>query len=80
MRSMNKSLKDKNKIPEVLLIVGEGDPVPGFSKGQNNIVKRLYKQGYNIISTNVVEDARHEILNEINKDDTIDYIIKFYKG
>lgn len=80
MSSMNKSLKNKSKIPEVLLIVGEGDPVPGFSKGQKDIVKRLYKQGYNIISTNVVEDARHEILNEINKDETIEYMIKFYKG
>lgn len=80
MSSMNKKLKNKDNIPEVLLIVGEGDPVPGFSKGRKDIVKRLYKQGYNIISTNVVLNARHEILNEVNKDSSIETMIKFYKG
>lgn len=67
-----------NKVPKelpILLISGSEDPVGEFSQG----VKRLYnlyvQAGIKNIEINLYEKGRHEILNEVNKDEVIEDII-----
>lgn len=74
MIKSNKKIKVKNNIPNIFLIFGDGDPVVN---NPNNFIKSIKKLGYNDVDAFIVENARHEILNENNKDSSIDKIIKF---
>ncbi|MGM9972229.1 MAG: alpha/beta fold hydrolase [Anaeroplasmataceae bacterium] len=77
MKTMDKKIINKNIIPPILLISGSGDPVPGFDKGLNRIIHRCNKAGYKDITNIVIDNARHELLNEDNKDESINIIINF---
>ena len=62
-----------------MIISGDDDPVGEFSKG----VKKLYKvYSRNDLKTTLklYTGARHELLNEINRDEVFDDILTFIKG
>lgn len=70
-----------NTIPlsmPILLISGTMDPVGDYSKGVNEVYKNLKKTGHKNVTMKLYEGARHEILNEINRDeiyiDIIDWL------
>lgn len=54
----------------ILLISGEMDPVGGYSKQVKNLYKKLKKIGINDISLTLYKDARHEILLELDHEQT----------
>ncbi len=66
-----------NKDMPVLLISGEMDPVGNYGKGIKEIYDRLLRTGHNNVDMKLYPDARHEILNELNKEEVYDYIDGF---
>lgn len=65
-----------NQMP-VLLISGSMDPVGNYTKGVQEIYDRLVATGHSNVDIKLYEDARHEILNELNKEEVYDYINNF---
>lgn len=61
----------------ILLISGSMDPVGDYSKGVKEVYKMLKKTGHKNVSMKIYEGARHEILNEINRDEVYTDIIEW---
>ncbi len=53
----------------LLLISGANDPVGNFGKGVGNVYSLYKKAGLKDVTLNLVRGARHELLNETNRDD-----------
>ena len=66
-----------NKDMPVLLISGSMDPVGNYEKGVKEVYERLKKTGHTNVDIKLYPEARHEILNEINKEEVYDYINNF---
>jgi len=62
----------------MLVFSGSKDPVGGMGKGTTKLHQTLLSQGCNS-ELLLVNEARHETLNETDKLKTYDYIIKFIK-
>jgi len=60
--------------PNIDLIAGEDDPVGNFGKGVKKLADVYQKAGFEV-KVKLYADARHELHNEINKDEVFDYII-----
>lgn len=70
-------LKNLNKIRKnlpVLFIAGTMDPVGNYGRGVTKISKKYRKAGVKDVTLILIEDDRHEILNEINYKDTYEKI------
>lgn len=63
-----------NKTP-LLFLAGADDPVGNYSKGVLNVIKKYEKNS--IVSHKIYENSRHEILNEINKEEVYEDILEF---
>lgn len=76
----SKSLNNISKASPILLVSGACDPVGGKN---HKLVDKLYalyqKLGLNV-SCKIFDDCRHEILNELNKDEVIECILDFCKN
>ena len=59
----------------IFLIAGTMDPVGDYSKGVNEVCKKLKKTGHKNVTMKLYEGARHEILNEINREEVFADII-----
>ncbi len=59
--------KMPNDLP-VYLISGDKDPVSENGKGVKEVYEKMKKAGLKDVEMKLYPDARHEILNEINKD------------
>ena len=71
------NLKNINKKLPMLIVSGEYDPVAGKNHKLADKLFSLY-QKYNLpVTYKIFEQCRHEILNEINKDEVIQYILNF---
>lgn len=68
-RNINKTIK----VP-ILLISGDKDPVGGMGKGVIRVMHMLEKAGLKDVTIRLFKDARHELVNEINKDEVY-YVI-----
>jgi alpha-beta hydrolase superfamily lysophospholipase len=73
---------DKNirKIPEELpiyLISGEEDPVGNYGKGVRNIYKKYKKCGIKDISMKLYPNDRHEILNELDRNEVYTDVLRW---
>jgi alpha-beta hydrolase superfamily lysophospholipase len=69
------------KIPKQLPIYmfsGDKDPVGNQGKGVISLYNTLIKIGLHDVSYRLYKDGRHEMLNEINKDDVIDDILEWF--
>lgn len=69
------NIKKTPNIP-LLFISGEKDPVGKAGIGVKNVNSIYQRLGYNT-SIKLIPNARHEILNEINKQDVYQKILKF---
>ena len=80
LNNMGKAKRYKNVNVELpfLLISGKDDPCTGGEKGRNNSVKVLQKAGFKDISIVTLDNMRHEILNEVDKQKVYDEILKFF--
>jgi len=75
-------MENAKRIPKdlpILLISGENDPVGDFGDGVMETHNLLTKAGVKDVSYKLYKEARHEILNEINKDEVVRYIIDWLK-
>ena len=61
----------------ILLASGSMDPVGDYGKGVKEVYRMLKKTGHRNVSMKIYEDARHEILNEINRDEVYADIIEW---
>ena len=69
-----------NTIPlsmPIFLISGSMDPVGAYSKGVTEVYRMLKKTGHRNVSMKIYEGARHEILNETNRDEVYSDIIEW---
>ncbi len=55
----------------VLLISGDMDPVGNYGKGVQCVLEKLLEAGMCDVSMILYPQARHELLNELNKDDVL---------
>lgn len=69
-------LKLTNHVP-ILIISGEKDPIGKNGKGVMNLYERYKKYGIKDVSMKLYKDARHEILNEINRDEVMQDIVEW---
>ena len=59
----------------IYMISGSMDPVGDYSKGVNEVYKKLKKSGHKNVTMKLYEGARHEILNETNREEVYEDIL-----
>ncbi len=59
----------------IFLVAGSMDPVGDYGKGVNQVYDNLQKTGHKNVMMKMYEGARHEILNEINREEVYADII-----
>ena len=57
----------------VLLISGDADPVGDYGAGVRKVWVMLGDAGVQDLTCQIYEDARHELHNELNRDQVFDY-------
>lgn len=62
----------------VLMMSGEEDPVGGWGKGVRNVYERLEACGCNV-ALRMYEDCRHELVNELNRQQVYEDILTALK-
>jgi len=62
--------------PNILLLAGDNDPVGAFGKGVLKLANVYEKAGFNV-QTKLFEGGRHEMHNEINKDEVYEFVINY---
>lgn len=70
-KNVNKSIK----VP-ILITSGDKDPVGENAKGVIRVYKMFEKGNYEV-DIRLFKDARHELLNEINKEEVFGYILNW---
>jgi alpha-beta hydrolase superfamily lysophospholipase len=66
------SPEEEAKIPKdmpILFIAGEKDPAGGFTAAVKQLIQRYEEQGLTNMTVKFYPDARHEVLNETNRDE-----------
>ena len=61
----------------VLLVSGDRDPVGNYGKGVEEVYRRLRSAGVRNVSLKLYPDMRHEILNEIGKENVREDILQY---
>lgn len=72
------SFKNTRKVPKnlpIYLFSGEKDPVGNNTKGVKQIFKAYQKAGIKDVTCKFYKDGRHEMLNEINREEVFSDII-----
>lgn len=59
----------------ILLISGTKDPVSNMGKGVKELEQILRSDGVSNLTLKLYEDARHELINEINRDEVLDDLV-----
>ena len=73
----NKNMKMVPQNLPVFFIDGTGDPVGDYSKTVVNLSEIYKANGVKDVSIKLYEDARHELLNEINKEEVEADVLSF---
>ena len=69
-----------NSVPlsmHILMLSGSKDPIGDYGKGVEEVYKKLKKTGHKNVTMKLYEDARHEILNETNRQEVYEDIINW---
>jgi len=69
--------KKTPKLLPIFLIAGEQDPVGNNGIAVEDLYEQFQRHGYEQVSFKLYEDARHEILNELNKEEVYEDILKW---
>lgn len=72
--------RNMEKIPKelpILLLSGDRDPVGNFGKGVRKVERQLKKVGIRDLSCKLYVDGRHEILNEVDRENVYEDIVKW---
>ncbi len=76
--SKQKNIDKTMKVP-IFMFSGDKDPVGENSKGVIRVYNMLKKAGLENVTIRLFKDGRHEMLNEINRDEVYHYILKWLK-
>lgn len=63
----------------MLVISGSRDPVGKNGKGVRELVRKLRDVGLSEVRDVIYEDARHEVLNETNRDEVTAEVLSFFR-
>ena len=74
-----KNLKNMKKHLPVFFIAGAEDPVGPYGKGVERAVKEFKKAGMINVACKIYPDCRHEILNELNKQEVYEDVAAWLK-
>ena len=66
-----------NKKTPILIISGESDPIGLYGRGVKSLFNFYKSLGFKNLSLKLYKDSRHEILNEINKDEVYNDILNW---
>ena len=72
--------KNIAKMPKdlpILLISGQEDPVGDYGKGVDKFYSILEDLGFKRVTKKIYPGCRHEILNELNREEVIKYIFNW---
>ena len=72
--------KRQDKTPAqlpILLISGTDDPVGGYGEGVKEVYEAYRRRGVTHVSMKLYEGCRHEILNELNREEVYADIVSF---
>lgn len=64
----------------ILLIAGEEDPVGAYGKGVKQVFDGLKNTGHEKAEIKLFPNDRHEILNETDKEDVMNYLVNWFDG
>jgi len=67
-------LKTRKDFP-MFFIAGAKDPVGGFGKQVDALVKFYNKNGYTAVKEKIYPECRHELLNELNKEEVYNDVL-----
>lgn len=62
----------------LLIISGEADPVGSYGGAAEKIYEVYKKAGIKVLERKIYKDCRHELLNELNRDEIIEDVIKWF--
>ncbi len=68
----------KKDLP-IFLVSGAEDPVGAYGKGPEEVCEKLQKAGCTRVSLKLYEGMRHEILNEIGKEEVYRDLAAFFQ-
>ncbi|HIP32614.1 MAG TPA: alpha/beta fold hydrolase [Crocinitomicaceae bacterium] len=71
--------KESNIDTPILLIAGMEDPVGEYGKGPRKVAKAYSDTGVKNVTLSLFKGARHEVLNEINKEEVYATVIDWIK-
>ena len=63
------NLNKMNKATPVYFMAGDGDPVGNYGEGVKKVYNRFLKVGCKDVKLKLYKDGRHEMLNELNRDE-----------
>ncbi|MFP4478803.1 MAG: alpha/beta fold hydrolase [Candidatus Izemoplasmatales bacterium] len=72
-----KKIKKGNHHQAILFISGGHDPLSEYGDQIHKLVKKMRKMGYNQVEMKIYPEARHEVLNEINRQEVYKDILNF---
>ena len=72
-----RNLQNMRKDLPVFFIAGGDDPVGNYGKGVRQAVRAFQKAGLRDVSVRIYPLCRHEILNEINKDEIFEDVLQW---
>lgn len=64
----------------VMLMSGEEDPIGDYGKGVRRVYRRLLKAGMSNVSIRLYVDARHELINELNRSEVYEDILMWVEN
>lgn len=70
-----KGIAKMRKNMPIYLFSGEADPVGTMGKGVKNVQNALVKAGLSDVTMKLYPEGRHEMLNELNKDEVMNEIL-----
>ena len=70
------------KVPDmpILIISGDMDPVGGMGKGVKKVNRYLKSSGHDRVTCKLYPGARHEILNETNRQEVFGDVLLFLEA
>ena len=77
--SSPKTVKKPRKDLPILVMSGMHDPVGDYGEGVSRYYSLLQKYGYTASQCVLYDECRHELLNELNKDEVMNDILKWIR-
>ncbi len=71
------NVEKMNKSLPILLAFGSEDPVGNFGKGVEEVNQMFLNQGIKRVQVKIYKEARHEIINEINKEEVYNDLLNW---